>query len=625
MKPYELSLDVWNSIFEYGLTFTDLLNMYTAYDGAFFFSGFQPLWYNLLMKDHVTIQDWYRRPRAQEIISSCNQDETNLKRTCLSIYHKQLRFNDVLNQTESWKEIRSNYVGELTANPDYLPIIYNKYFLFENIIDLAKAKKPIELAHRSICYNLLLRLSFAYGYSYIGEFINKNKDDKIDPHELEQFWFHLSLLDKSNHEIIHLQVQTYNRIQKALEEEIDVKEFCVNEPGLEYQQEQQVNLDQNVINKPVIVVNNIRKLDKLIDMILWNIDKNLPDFKFAGNISPERFEPGFTYEDLSLFRALSGHSLGNPLLLNLVIIKFIDDFLLNRYLIKLPSGKKYPLELFQSCIKTHKGYYKLIPRYMSSQTDVFNGVPSSMGLEPNTSFSSTNPDSTLVSFRTLINLFEQHKKSIYHDLNTKPDDFKPILDLSLNSISKDDHLLKQTILKLHIAIQEEKCLIVPSELPTVSKPLYQKSSVEYFINFYCVYDYFLLDIVFKAIYDFPSFEREKGNGSQSYPDIFTRSHLKEYDNPERGFVLGLIVLTRRRTFGILLCYCKSGLLEVYTTDKQIERCEQSSVILISRSHSYFANIVPHVIKSCGENVLGLVYSHFDTSLEVPRFIPKKQF
>lgn len=333
MHIVDFSLDVWKLIIDHGqLEIGDVLNMMLTCKPLAVTLRHNLIWYTLLYDNYLKALEWFDLDRAKEIMKcreSLNHRELEYFDLCMTFYQKDRKFRDLLMKNNN--DIRY-YLDEFSEDDDYIPIIYN---LCENLrkryTEMIIEGEDIPIGVQGICLNLLKSHTFRIGMKYVAGVVNT--PDFQNPPSLEQFWLHVSLLDPNAFEMVKYRSIAMKKIAKLLHTEITTRMFYNMKGTTDIQLIMKDNLPDILVFKDEDTL--IKLIIHMFKLILSCLEFNNPLIPLEDKLVLDKYSKSYYIEDFSILRIYSGQVKGHPFLLMSILIKVVEEFLTNRYEIRL--------------------------------------------------------------------------------------------------------------------------------------------------------------------------------------------------------------------------------------------------------------------------------------------------
>lgn len=329
MDILDLSLDIWTYIIEKGqLDIADVLRLICVNRRLHNLLKHNSIWYRIIYDRYLLIQLHYDIKTAQDLVDKRNDTSGLVDFYCITMgfYRKELKLGEDLERTDDVRQFLDHYVDD----DDYLPISYN-YFYNNSRRTTYMDGYISNLTKRSIILNLLIAQSYKLAMNYFYELL---KDVNIDsPSSFEEFWFKVSLFDKGSHSMIHARNQTLKRIHDKLHQEITIKQFYNRKGSI-----QLIPCLDLEHGKDILILPDNRSLIHLIIRIfqitLSSLTFNNSLISRIDEVVYDKYCKSYFLEDFSLLRLYSGAVKGHPFLIMAILMKVIDEFLLLKYVIK---------------------------------------------------------------------------------------------------------------------------------------------------------------------------------------------------------------------------------------------------------------------------------------------------
>ncbi|CAH6723096.1 hypothetical protein CLIB1444_13S00232 [[Candida] jaroonii] len=330
MGIQDLSLDIWNYIIHEGqLDITDVIRLLCVNNRLRNLLKHNSIWYRIIYDRYLSIQIQYDIKAAQDLVDKRNNTSSSIDFYSLSMqfYRKEVKLGRELQNCNDIRKFLDTYVDD----DDYLPIIYNYYYKMQEVLPRSK-RDSLGLRMRAVALNLLIAQSYKLAMNYFYDLL-KNVN-LTSPSSFEEFWFKVSLFDKGSHSMIQSRNHTLNKIYDKLHQEITIKQFYNRKGSIQLLP----NSGHDGSGKDVLI---IQDNNSLIYLIIKIFQITLSCLRFNNSLISQidevvydKYCKSYFLEDFSLLRLYSGAVKGHPFLIMAILMKVLEEFLLSKYVIK---------------------------------------------------------------------------------------------------------------------------------------------------------------------------------------------------------------------------------------------------------------------------------------------------
>lgn len=632
---HKFPLDIWNYIIEFGhLTIQDVLNLLVVNKQLHLLLKHNSVWQRIVFAAYLDSQLQFGLHAA----TATNTNFIDYFKLCMKFYHKDLKYRNAIKNNNP--DIRY-FLDMFSTDSDYLPILYRYYQELPSTYLAAN----LSLAEKSITKSLLQAQCALLGFSYFDK-IFQGSVDVNNPLELENFWFHTSLLDKNCHRLVHSRAEILNKVFSLLHKEIEINTFFNRSRSLDIQL---VPVDGE---KDVLI---LLDGDTLMQLIIQIFRLTLSCLEFSNPLMStddpvvyDKYTNSYFLEDFSILRVYNGQVKGHPFIIMAILIKVINEFLFSKYHIKfegLDHYEKVQINMTSTYLRVRNHLFSFDRTALSSYTN-FNvySIDEVVSHLRDRSYFEISKFIEPLEFKYVVECF-LHLDTFMdaRSLNTilRPDYYfnqplvalKRFSDYDFDFITPHDYSFMKLICRYLQDINSNNDFLDKMFCSEFEATMNRLNNLIYFNVIHKIFkgtpsklqkfeDHFLegrYDWVFSKTFDL----------HDANSKISLRRILKHCPYSEVGhgiFIPGVIVHhTKFDTYGILLGRVITNndnvyYYRVFTTKKTMECYNVNSISVIDSRTKNLDYLVNFVIKSCGEDILGTLFFNKLVYNDYPRFM-----
>lgn len=290
------------------------------------------LWYDILCDNWIDMLYDYELPGAIKLKLEKVHASGYYYKKAISFLQKEHQFEIFLDQYDLNSQIYNleNGLDLFTYDTHYIPVMYNTLKrLKSGLYDDINQRSVFQLIPKiSFIENLLVSQNHTLGYNFLDS-ISEEELKSTNPEYLENFWFKVSLFDKSFHHLVHHRTSFYKRCHDILYQKFFIEVI--------YNGTNKVSLQEA---ESVINFYDASTFNRFVESITHTILKTFFSFHKVTAGEGRDYYSRTYLEDFSIIRVYSGNAFGSNNVIQSILVKLIHDFFAS-YSIRI--GYKEPI------------------------------------------------------------------------------------------------------------------------------------------------------------------------------------------------------------------------------------------------------------------------------------------